>query len=253
MRSMTEARGHADFHVPPPWPAPGGELDLPPEEAAHATRVLRLGPGAALRLVDGAGVQAELVRVARRRVTARLVSVRRCPREIEVVLELGLPRIRARARMDWAVEKAVELGAHAIHVFEPERGVKGAAGSAEARVSRWRELARAAMKQSGRARWPEVATHASLTALLATAGPGTILWVADAGGRGAIGCDARREFARLLLLVGPEGGLTERECAALEARGARRVALGPHRLRSETAAAALCALAARWAWERGRG
>lgn len=74
--------------------------------------------------------------------------------------------------------------------------------------------------------------------------------MADPAGGAPSGCGAAERFASLLLLVGPEGGLSEREDALLETRGACRIALAPHRLRTETAAVALCARAAEREWGR---
>jgi 16S rRNA (uracil1498-N3)-methyltransferase len=254
MTPETEGRGHRDFYAPPPWPAPGGEVRLPAEEAAHALRVLRLRVGDRLRLVDGEGREAaaEVARVGRGVLEARLGEARRCPRELARHIALGLPVLRAPTRLDWAIEKAVECGVHAIHLFAAARGVKAGAPPSEARMRRWRGIARAAMKQSGRARWPAVAAHASLAALLEAVGARAAILLADAGGEPASGCDTPAGFASLLLLVGPEGGLTAGERQALEGRGARPIALGPHRLRAETAGVALCAWAAAQEWARAR-
>jgi 16S rRNA (uracil1498-N3)-methyltransferase len=250
MPSAGEAGGHGTFHVPPPWPAPGGELRLPAAEAAHAARVLRVRPGDRVRLVDGAGNEgeAEVTRAGRNLLLVRLHASRAAGAELPRSLRLGLPRLRSLARVDWAIEKAVELGVGAIDVFGAERSMKATAAGDESRCRRWREIARSAMKQSGRAVWPPIAMHASLADLMASSDTGAAVWVADRAGRCAAGCDTPRHFASLLLLVGPEGGLSESEEALLEARGAERIALAPHRLRAETAAVALCAWAAGSTW-----
>jgi len=204
-------------------------------------------PGDRVRLVDGAGSEgeAEVTRLGRGLLAVRLHAVRPGPAELPGSVRLALPRLRALARVDWAVEKAVELGVGGIEVFRADRTLKAAAAGDESRCRRWREIARAAMKQSGRAIWPAIALHASLDGLLASTPASTAVWVADRAGRPATGCDTPRRFASLLLLVGPEGGLSEREEALLEARGVERIALAPHRLRTETAAVAFCAWAAR--------
>ena len=252
MPPATEAGGHRTFHVPPPWPALGGELQLPRAEATHAVRVLRLRLGARVRLIDGQGCEgdAEVTRVGRTLLQAQLLAVRACPGELPRPVRLALPRIRSLARLDWAIEKAVELGVSAIDLFCADRCVKGRPAADESRCRRWREIARAAMKQSGRAVWPAVGMHTSLVELLVSSGSDEAIWVADLAGRSSSGCGVRERFARLLLLVGPEGGLSEREQALLETRGARRIALAPHRLRTETAAVALCARAAELEWGR---
>jgi 16S rRNA (uracil1498-N3)-methyltransferase len=246
MPSAGEAGGHRTFHVPPPWPAPGGELRLPPAEAAHAVRVLRLQPKDRVRLVDGTGSEgeAEVTRVGRNLLSVRLHAVRPGPEELSRPVRLALPRLRSLARVDWAIEKAVELGVGAIDVFAAERSMKATAAGDESRGRRWREISRSAMKQSGRAVWPPIVMHASLADLIESTDAGAAVWVADRAGRCAAGCETPRRFASLLLLVGPEGGLSESEEALLEARGVEWIALAPHRLRAETAAVALCAWAA---------
>jgi 16S rRNA (uracil1498-N3)-methyltransferase len=254
MIPRTEARAHRDFYAPPPWPAPGGEVRLPPEESVHAARVMRLRPGDRLRLVDGEGneADAEATRFTAGSLVARLGEARPCPRELARPLLLALPALRAPARLDWAVEKAVELGAHSTHLFGATRGVKERVAPTESRLARWRGIARAAMKQSGRARWPSISAHASVEALCDAVGEGAAILVADAAAETAAGCDTPPGFASLLLLVGPEGGLTPEERSALDRRGAKRIALGPHRLRAETAAIALCAWAAEREWAHAR-
>lgn len=246
MPSAGEAGGHRTFHVPPPWPALGCELRLPPAEATHAARVLRVRPGDRVRLVDGAGSEgeAEVMRVGKDLLTVRLHSAAPAVGERARPVRLALPRLRSLARVDWAIEKAVELGIAAIELFGADRSMKSTAAGDEARCRRWREIARAAMKQSGRAVWPTIARHASLAELMTLADASVAVWVADRAGRCATGCDTRRGFASLLLLVGPEGGFSPREEALLDARGVERIALAPHRLRAETAAVALCAWAA---------
>lgn len=256
MPSAGEAGGHRTFHVPPPWPAPGGELRLPSAEAAHAVRVLRLRPNNRVRLVDGAGSEgeAEVTRVGRSLLSVRLHAVRPGPAELPRPVRLALPRLRSLARLDWAIEKAVELGVGAVDIFGAERSMKATAAGDESRCRRWREIARSAMKQSGRAVWPPIVMHASVADLLASTDAGAAVWVADRAGRCAAGCDTPRRFASLLLLVGPEGGLSEREASLLQERGAERIALAPHRLRAETAAVVLCAWAAGSEWaERADG
>ncbi|MFC1572989.1 RsmE family RNA methyltransferase, partial [Candidatus Eisenbacteria bacterium] len=107
-----------------------------------------------------------------------------------------------------------------------------------------RRVALAAMKQSGRARWPEVSVHASLETLLVEAGCSRVV-VADMDGEmlmPAVRSTSPEE--EHLLLVGPEGGFSPNEEAQLSGLDCMRVRLAPRRLRSETAAVALCAILA---------
>jgi len=251
--------GHRNFHAPPPWPSPGEEIALSAGESRHAHRAARVAVGESIRLVDGEGREAgaQVVRAIRGRLVVRLAAIREIERSVDRPWELALPRLRAPARTDWAVEKATELGCRAFHVYAAGRSLKGAGAPREARAERWRSLALAAMKQSGRTWWPPVSAHASLAALCAA-------WAARAQPGGARGAGERRgrvlhgdergaaigalaPFApgeRLLLVVGPEGGFTDEEQAELARRGSEAVRLGPHRLRSESAAVALAVLVA---------
>jgi 16S rRNA (uracil1498-N3)-methyltransferase len=226
-----------------------GECRLPPAAAHRIQHVLRLGPGAALTLFDGQGVEcdAEIVRAGKTGVTVRVGTRRAVDREspLHVVL---VQAVSAAERMDYTTQKAVELGVAAIQPvtssrsvvrLDAERGVK--------RVAHWQAVAAAACEQCGRNRVPPV--HA----LLALAS-----WLG--------GCDARatgsfllsprasvalrelpRPDAAVTLLVGPEGGLTREEQEAAERAGFTPIRLGPRVLRTETAAvAALAAMQALW-------
>ncbi len=246
MPSEPERTHHRLFHAPPPWPDRGGELVLPASESRHALRVLRLQVGDSLRLVDGQGRAADAIALGVRRGVLRVRIVGgELVDEPGPQIELGLPYIRCASRLDWAFEKGTELGVRRFHLFRAERSLKGIAAQPESRVRRWRELTRAAMKQAGRAWWPGVVVHPSLQALVAGAESGARVIVADAHGANCReGCHDLRELARLLLLVGPEGGFGPQEMEVLAGCGALRIALGPHRLRTETAAVALCAWAA---------
>jgi 16S rRNA (uracil1498-N3)-methyltransferase len=153
-------------------------------------------------------------------------------------------------RMDYTVQKAVELGVTAIHPLAAARSVVRLAGErAEKRVAHWQAVAVSACEQSGRNRVPPVAPVAELAAWLERP---------PAGGAGALrlllspaGATRLRELPRpaasIILLAGPEGGFTPEEEAAVLNCGFIPVRLGPRVLRTETAAvAALAALQALW-------
>jgi 16S rRNA (uracil1498-N3)-methyltransferase len=221
-----------------------GRLRLTGEEGRHAGRVVRLRPGAELLLVDGFGRSAIAVveRVAAGSVDLQLL--REGARERPAPLELALPWLRSPSRVDWAIEKATELGIRAVHLFPTARTLKRGAAKLEARQRRWREVARAAMKQAGRAWWPAVEIHATFDGLLAASASETAWVVADAAGAPAASSAAPwREGGRVMLLVGPEGGFAPAERAAIERCLPMRLRLAGHRLRSETAAVALAAWA----------
>jgi 16S rRNA (uracil1498-N3)-methyltransferase len=165
---------------------------------------------------------------------------------------LGCAVVKGR-RFEWVLEKAVELGAHRIVPLRTERGVVTARPGKQ---SRWQSLLVAALKQSGRALLPELAPTAELGDLLDEGRPGLTLFGSVPGETEAVPWTdllhpvPRPLPPRLTLLVGPEGGWTPAERGLLREGGARAVGLGPHVLRTETAAVAgLAALQAlRQAW-----
>ena len=210
------------FHFPGRLPA-AGELELPDALAHHAVRVLRLRDGERIVLFDGEGGEAEAT--------------------LQVVL------VQARAasdKMDWVIQKAVELGVSAIQPVQAERSVlRLSAERAEKRLAHWRQVAVAACEQSGRNRIPEVRALQGLGNWLAAHRDGSCHVLAPGGEVGFT--DLARLPGPIHVLVGPEGGWTDSELAACDGAGCRRVTLGPRVLRTETAGlAALAVLQARW-------
>ncbi|AOK28724.1 MULTISPECIES: 16S rRNA (uracil(1498)-N(3))-methyltransferase [Burkholderia] len=228
-------------------------LPLPAEVARHAL-VLRLQPGDALVLFDGTGGQyrAQLVEIDKRGALARIGAFEAADAEppYRVTLAQG---IAGGDKMDWAIEKAVELGVAAIMPLTTARGVVKLSGErADKRVSHWRGVVRASCEQCGRNRVPDVAPVCGFDVWL------NALPAAPADGERRLLLSPRASvpFASLpdtppagevTLLIGPEGGLSPDEEQAARARGFAALSLGPRVLRTETAGAAvLAALAARW-------
>lgn len=235
MPSAPDRTGHRSFYLAPPWPPAGSDAMLAADESRHAAAVMRLGCGESVRIVDGLGQEAtaEIRRADPKQVVLRLGTARAAAGEQSTIGRIGLPYLHAAGRMDWAIEKATELGAAAFEIY---RGTRSVPRMGE-KCARWARVAKAAMKQSGRAVWPSVRFHDGLAALLAEH-PAAGLIVADPHG----GILSRRVLPdERLLLVGPEGGWTEQEEALLTERRAMRVGLGPHRLRAETAVVVLSA------------
>ena len=230
-----------------PVPAHGA-CDLPPEQAHYLTRVLRLGAGDAVTAFDGHGHEydAQIVRGSRTTLGLRLGEPREVDREssIAVVLAQG---ISSGERMDYTVQKAVELGVTAIQPLTTERSVvRLDEARAAKRVAHWQSVAIASCAQSGRNRVPEVRPTAQIEAWLAQLG-GEELRLTLAPGAARRLSALARPAAGVLLLVGPEGGLSPRERDAAARAGFEAVRLGPRVLRTETAAlAALAAMHALW-------
>lgn len=240
------------FHVDLPL-APGLELPLPPAVARHV-QVLRLQPGAAITLFDGSGSDwaADLLHIGRSEVTVRIgeaLVAGQVELPLAVTLAVGMP---ANERMDWLVEKATELGVHAIQPLVCERSVLRLAGErADKRLAHWQGVAVSAAEQCGRARLPRllpVAGYADWLGSLASdaASARHVLSLAEGSRPFAEAlCPAVRAGHALLFLSGPEGGLSPAEDAAARAAGLQPVSLGPRVLRADTAPlAALAVLAA---------
>ena len=217
----------ADFRV-------GGDVVLPEGPARHVARVLRLGEGAPLRLFDGAGREAEavLIEASRKRVVARIEAVGTGGGESPLAVHLG-QAISKGDRMDYAIQKAVELGVAAITPLYTEHGDVRLKGEREAKkLAHWQAVAASACEQCGRATVPPVHPPLALADWLA-ARHETLRLVLHPGITGAL--ERSEAPASAALLIGPEGGLAEAEVAAARAIGFAPLSLGPRILRTETA------------------
>ena len=224
----------------------GTELSLPPGAARHV-QVLRLQPGAALRLFDGRGGEfaAQVTRMGRNEVDVQVGAHDAVERElpIAVTLALGMP---ANERMDALIEKATELGVAAIVPLMCERSVLRLQGErAEKKLAHWRGVAIAASEQSGRTRLPLLAPVATLSAWLQglPATGAEARWLLSLGDAPSLATQLADRTACAWLLSGPEGGLSAAEEALALRHGFARVSLGSRVLRADTAPlAALAAL-----------
>jgi 16S rRNA (uracil1498-N3)-methyltransferase len=239
------------FHAGPL--AAGGTARLDPQASHHALRVLRLGAGDALELFDGDGGRypATLLDTDARGASVSIGEP--APAGTESPLSIGLAQVvPAGDKMDWVVEKAVELGATAIQPLYARRSLlRLDAARAERRVAHWRRIAIAACMQCGRDRLPRIGAPIELARWLAGDGdgprpePGSLRLVLSPRGTGTLASIAP-PLAAAWLLAGPEPGFAPDEEAAAQAAGWRPTRLGPRTLRAETAAlAALAALQAR--------
>ena len=236
------------FHCPLPLAA-GAQFDLPAGAARHV-QVLRLQPGDAITLFNGAAAhgqwQAQIVEMGRSHVQVRLVAheALECEHRRPVHLLAG---ITANERMDWLVEKATELGVASITPLVAERSVLKLKGErAEKKLAHWQAVAVAACEQCGRNRVPVVHDAVDLAGWLRAQAPlpaqGTRLLLSLRTGTQALRTAAAGGGA-LIFLSGPEGGLSSTEEDLALAHGFAPVTLGPRVLRAETAPlAALAAL-----------
>jgi 16S rRNA (uracil1498-N3)-methyltransferase len=213
-----------------------GTFALDGEEARHAARVARARVGDELKLFDGEG----------RRWRGRIVSIGRERIEGAVLEEVPEPAARtdvrlylalsAREAFEDALEKTTELGISEFHPIVTERSARWRAESSASKLRRWRDVSLSACKQCERPRAPALFEPVAFDRALRD-GPGLL---AHPGGEGAGPKAAGHEPLRVF--VGPEGGFTDAEAGRAAAAGFGSLPLGPHILRTETAAAAACAV-----------
>ena len=222
---------------------------LDPGAAKHLLTVLRLKPGAPLLLFDGSGFEfeARLDQEDKKHVWVTLSGMHGPAVEspLQVTLAQGVSR---GERMDYTVQKAVELGVSTIAPVLTERSVVklDKDGGAKKR-EHWQGVVVGACEQSGRVRVPEVQLPVSLTNFLASpTHAGLKLLLDPLAGRTANDLP-RPADGKVLLLVGPEGGLSENERNLAGRVGFTGLKLGPRILRTETAAlVALSLLQSQW-------
>jgi 16S rRNA (uracil1498-N3)-methyltransferase len=223
----------------------GHVLDLPGNVAHHASHVLRLRDGAAVVVFNGRGGEYR-ARLTNRGTQAELSSHAPVERESPLALTLVQAWI-ATDKLDWVIEKAVELGAARLVLAPARRSVVRLEGARLAkRLERLRDIVVAACCQCGRNRVPTIEAFDDLPAALGNAlsesGSGLLL-APDAAQ--SIAESVRPSPATIAVAVGPEGGFEPGEMAAATRAGYRPVRIGPRVLRTETAGlAAMAALQA---------
>lgn len=230
-------------------PLAAGALVALPDAVAHHLHVLRLQPGDQLSLFngDGAEYRAELASVEKRRASAVVAQRVECDRELAYAITLAQALPEA-SKMDWVIEKAVELGVAAIAPLAAQRCVVRLSGErAEKRHAHWQGVIVAASEQSGRNRLAHLAPLAGFADFVAAPADGARILLSPRA-TGSLADWARARAAQpVTLLIGPEGGYTDQEEDAAVAAGALMLSIGPRVLRTETAGlAAVAALNALW-------
>ena len=230
---------------------PGAQFALAPEAAQHVAKSLRLKAGDSIVVFDGRGGEydATIQRAEKDRVEVKVGAFRDA--DVEALVRVGLVQGLPEAdKMDWIIQKAVELGVGWIQPLVCDRSVVRLSGERAARrEAHWRRVAVAACEQSGRNRIPEVRPTLGFQSWIAA--PSSITrWLLQPDAPPLAAHSA--PTAPFELLVGPEGGLSERERDLALSRGCEPVSLGPRVLRTETAPiAALAAIHALWGDFRG--
>ncbi len=236
------------FYTPSPL-ALGASVQLSESAAAHATRALRLNVGddAVLFNGDGFNYNCTLTDIKKNSVTAVVNSATEVHNESPLNITL-VQAISSGDRMDFTIQKAVELGVKNIQPISSKRSVvKLSAERAEKRTEHWQNIAISACEQSGRAYVPSVLAPTSLEQWLSknpSANSTRILL-------NPIGAVRLTEITKptdeIQLLIGAEGGLSQEEIDLATTHGFQSIVLGPRILRTETAAlTAIAAMQLAW-------
>ena len=229
----------------------GRTLALPDKSAHHARDVLRLGSGAEITLLNGLGgeYKACLATVTKRGVEVEVLEFR--TREAEAPYPVSIAQSLAGGdKMDWVVEKSVELGAAAIVPLAASRSVlRLNPERAAKRLEHWRAIAQSACEQCGRNRIPGIAPVVLIDQWLASirGQAGLKLMLSPVHPTTFSSLSKPAAGTPVTLLIGPEAGLSDTEEALAQSAGFQAILLGPRVMRTETAAlAALAAIHARW-------
>lgn len=229
-----------------------GRLTVSGEEGHHAAAVRRVRPGERVDLTDGLGMlaRAEVLLAERSTITVDVLELTAQP-QARPMLTVAQALLKGEAG-ERAVALLTQAGADRILPWRAARAVaRWDAARTERGMRRWRAAAREAAKQAHRAWFPTLADPASTAQVVET--------VAEADWAGCLHppaearlsrCDLPEDAGRTMLVIGPEGGLSDEEVASFAAAGARTYRLGSEVLRAETAglaaAAVLHARAGRW-------
>lgn len=227
---------------------PGVQLDLPENAAHHASRVLRLRAGDEAMLFNGDGNDylVDLLRVSKEGVTAKVKSWQSIDRESPLKVTLA-QAISSGDRMDFTLQKAVELGVGAVQPLAAERSVVKLSGErAERRREHWQNVVISACEQSGRAAVPDVAMPTPMLHWLGSMPDFSLKLMLSPVSERTLH-DLPPPDGHICLLIGCEGGFAPTEIQAAESMGFTPVRLGPRVLRTETAAlTALSAIQTLW-------
>ena len=226
----------------------GENIELPKDAARHIM-VLRLSAGDPLTLFNGLGgeYQARITRIDRKQVVAEIVS--HSSREAELPYRITLAQgIPEATKMDWIVEKAVELGVSDIIPLAAQRSVVRLDNDrAEKRLSRWQAIAISAAQQCGRNRLPHIASPVGTGEYLRQTTPSPRILFSPRATETLSEWARHQKPQNITLLIGPEGGFSPEEETMAEQQGVTFLSMGPRILRTETAGlAAVAAINALW-------
>lgn len=222
-----------------------GTLTLPPEEARHAVSARRIKRGAPVTLFDGLGRESTgtVTQLGKREVEVEVTDIREIPFATahRITLAVGMSRTH---RQGFLIEKCTELG---VAAFQPLQCDRSTARPEVGAIEKWRRRAVEACKQSGRSWLPTFTEPMRIESCLQDVERFKSVVMTDPMTGQASFSETLQTLTRnssVLVFVGPEGGWSEQERQAMLQAGAHPTLLGPHVLRTETAAVAVCAAAA---------
>ncbi|MGO2415282.1 MAG: 16S rRNA (uracil(1498)-N(3))-methyltransferase [Cobetia crustatorum] len=222
----------------------GVSFALPEGPARHLGLVLRAKVGSEAQLFDGQGqeIRVTLEEVTRKGVSVRVVASVPNDRESPLAVHLG-QAISKGDRMDYAIQKACELGVAAITPLYTARGdVKLKGERADKKLAHWQGVAASACEQCGRSVVPVVHPPISMAEWLAVRDESLKLILQPGGAEALDAAEAAGGVIQASLLIGPEGGFTTDEVTEAAAAGCQVLGLGPRILRTETAPVVALAL-----------
>lgn len=213
-------------------------IDLDDDGAAHIGRVLRMGEGEHISLFcgDNNDYLAEIVSSSKKNVSVKVLSITENTTESPLNLHLGQVISRGD-RMDFTIQKSVELGVTTITPLFSERcGVKLNGDRLDKKIQQWQKIVISACEQSGRSVVPTVRPAMELADWCQEQTEALKLNLHPRAAHGIGGLTELGKGNKVRLLIGPEGGLSEQEIAMTEQHAFTDVLLGPRVLRTETAA-----------------
>lgn len=226
-----------------------GQAIALPDTVARHVQVLRLAAGDALTLFNGEGGEyaATLTALDKRGATAEIQAFSPCEAELPYAIRLAQALPEA-AKMDWIIEKAVELGAASVQPLAAQRCVvRLAAERAQKKMQHWQGVAISAAEQCGRNRVPPIADVADFKSWITQQDPHRRILLTPRADLSLAEWARNQPPQPLTLLIGPEGGLSPQEEDAALQQGALALSMGPRVLRTETAGiTALATLNALW-------
>jgi len=235
------------FHISQPLAV--GQLVTLPDTVAHHIQVLRLAQGGLITLFNGEGGEysATLTHIERRGATVEIKAHH--PRDIELPFAITLAQaLPEGSKMDWIIEKAVELGVSGFQPLAAQRCVvRLSAERAEKKMGHWRGIIESASEQSGRNRLAALAPLQDYKQWITQQDMHRRIILTPRAQQSLPDWARHQGPQAVTLVIGPEGGLSEQEEDLALRHGALPLAMGPRILRTETAAlAAVGALSAIW-------